>query len=318
MSRFHVNVKNDKENKEDVIEYLRIVGMLEWMKMDLNREFCEVDNERQHLYEKRDYESQLTEPAAYYKGKLLKTLKSSIVVGIVFWIVWVFLILPYLFRNIPMLDRVDEVTSSDGSLYTFLFIIFYILPFIAAVVFWLLRSKTFKHFRLHIKNFIAFNAQEKQRLKNAPNQDAELDNRGSALINLFNRTEYLLEEAYSLNILHPKYRNLNAVFTMFDYFQAGSVDTLKEAINKFDNESRLDKIIDRLGDINETMRRIYDEMQYQTQLLERNHALSRQQLEYTRITAENTKKIARNTQITALNTSLLLLIEDSREWRRGY
>ena len=45
-----------------------------------------------------------------------------------------------------------------------------------------------------------------------------------------------LEEFYSAGIIHPKYQGIVPIFRFYEYYDTGSCDTVKECMNKYDNE----------------------------------------------------------------------------------
>ena len=44
-----------------------------------------------------------------------------------------------------------------------------------------------------------------------------------------------LNQLYNLGIIHPKYQNLNAVLVIYDLLSTGRCDTLKEALNAYED-----------------------------------------------------------------------------------
>lgn len=65
-------------------------------------------------------------------------------------------------------------------------------------------------------------------------------------------TKDALEKAYGMNIIYPKYRNYVAVCSFYDYISSGiccRLDGSDGAYNKFDIESRMDKIITQLDTV---------------------------------------------------------------------
>ncbi|MBR3861901.1 MAG: hypothetical protein IKM84_08495 [Oscillospiraceae bacterium] len=78
----------------------------------------------------------------------------------------------------------------------------------------------------------------------------------SAARDSLQKSKGALAKAYSYDIIHPKYRNLVAVYTMYEYFQAGRCSVLtghEGAYNLYENESRQNHIISMLGQINERL-----------------------------------------------------------------
>lgn len=66
---------------------------------------------------------------------------------------------------------------------------------------------------------------------------------------LCEKSESNLKKLYSYNVIYPKYQNLIAVSSFYDYLYSGSCSTLEGphgAYNKFDVEVRLDKIITKM------------------------------------------------------------------------
>lgn len=128
----------------------------------------------------------------------------------------------------------------------------------------------------------------------------------------FENTINTLNTIYELNILHKKYQTVIAVTSFLEYFETGRCETLREAMNIYENELRLDKIslqlervIDNLNDFKETQYYLYNE------LIEANKKLSNfySELEeiksYSSEMLSNSKMIAYNSKVTADNTKLI-------------
>ncbi len=67
------------------------------------------------------------------------------------------------------------------------------------------------------------------------------------------------EQLLSMRVLHPKYQTMAACMTMLDYFETGRVSALMGpdgAYNLYESELRSNLIIDRLDEINESLKRI--------------------------------------------------------------
>lgn len=66
------------------------------------------------------------------------------------------------------------------------------------------------------------------------------------------RTQRVLQKLYDYNIIHPKYRGFVPVCSLYGYFDTGVCTKLEGhegAYNKYDTESRLDRIICKLDDV---------------------------------------------------------------------
>jgi len=55
-----------------------------------------------------------------------------------------------------------------------------------------------------------------------------------------------LKSLYDMDVIYPKYRNLIAISSIFEYIESYRCNDLVEAYNKFDLEKKLDSIIGRL------------------------------------------------------------------------
>jgi len=92
-----------------------------------------------------------------------------------------------------------------------------------------------------------------------------LDNEISKLEEKNNETINLLNAYYDLNIIYPKYRNLIAISSIYEYLLSGKCHELTGpggAYATYDLESRLDYIIVRLDDVIEKLDQIQNN-QYQ-------------------------------------------------------
>ena len=84
------------------------------------------------------------------------------------------------------------------------------------------------------------------------------------------QTRELLEKFYALNVIFPKYRNMVAICTIYEYFAAGRCTTLvgaDGAYNLYESELRqnliigkLDKIISQLEEIKQNQYILYTEL----------------------------------------------------------
>lgn len=72
------------------------------------------------------------------------------------------------------------------------------------------------------------------------------------LIEIRDETKRILEKFYDKNIIYPKYRDIVAVSSFYDYLSSGVCDSLEGhegCYNKFDLEVRLDTVISKLDDV---------------------------------------------------------------------
>lgn len=136
------------------------------------------------------------------------------------------------------------------------------------------------------------------------------------------KTQDVLDKIYSLNIIYPKYRNLCAISSFYEYFQSGRCTTLaghEGAYNIFENEIRLDRIvqqldvvIEKLDQIKRNQYMLYNAIK-QSQEISNNiikeiqstkNELKNIQSQNTHI-IDNTRVTAYNAKITAQNTEFL-------------
>ena len=120
-------------------------------------------------------------------------------------------------------------------------------------------------------------------------------------------TDDLLEQMYTLDIIHPKYRNFMAIAQIYEYLDTGRCDTLEGpngAYNLHEQELRqniiidhLEQVIDKLDTLNQTMNRVCEVINESNRLLTNiSNTLSRIEV--------NTSLIAYNTQCIAYNTEM--------------
>ena len=135
----------------------------------------------------------------------------------------------------------------------------------------------------------------------------------------------LLAELYSCDVVFPKYRNMIAICSIFEYLASGRVTTLdgpNGAYNLFEMESRqniiinkLDAIIDQLEKIKQNQYVLYSEMQKTNDILQKisnevNHvAHTTQRIEtQAQFIAKATYLTAYYSEITAQNTEAIKYI----------
>ena len=77
-----------------------------------------------------------------------------------------------------------------------------------------------------------------------------------ALQNEYNKLSRKLEETqdtllqmYSLDVIFPKYRNIIAVSSFYEYLLSGRCDKLEGAYNIFESELRMNLIINKIDDV---------------------------------------------------------------------
>lgn len=130
-----------------------------------------------------------------------------------------------------------------------------------------------------------------------------------------NDTEDALDKLYSINVIHPKYRNLIAIASFCEYFETGRCVRLEGhegAYNIFENEMRLDviitnqeKLLDSLEQIKSNQYTLYCAMRESQYHLERISGKLDTVMSLSEQTAQNSAIAAYNSQCTANNTAAL-------------
>jgi len=84
---------------------------------------------------------------------------------------------------------------------------------------------------------------------------------------LHQETGEVLQRLYGYNVIPQKYRTLIAVSTLYEYFQNGRVDSLKEAINLFEQEVRQQIVIDSIQNLSEAVKDMHQSITRNQQML---------------------------------------------------
>ena len=147
-----------------------------------------------------------------------------------------------------------------------------------------------------------------------------LEKQLKTLMDTNRQTKANLEKLYSYNIIHPKYRGLIPVCSLYGYFDTGVCDKLEGhegAYNKYDTESRLDYIICKLDDvirhledIKDNQRQLYLVIKESNKKLDQLNASSRNMMkQLSGIQAQGAEMNARIAQLQT--TSDLALYESA-------
>ncbi len=102
-------------------------------------------------------------------------------------------------------------------------------------------------------------AENEKNTKNARQKISLLNTELHDVQNQYEKTKDILNQYYSKNIIYPKYRNLVAVSSFYEYFCSGRCSQLEGhegAYNIFETEVRLDKVICKLDEVIEQLEEI--------------------------------------------------------------
>lgn len=167
------------------------------------------------------------------------------------------------------------------------------------------------NYRQQMRNYDMAIVEDKKRVQQ------ELDEK-ARLLEIIRMTEdkkheiqQALETFYGVDILFPKYRNLIAVCSLYEYFISGRYSELTGpdgAYNRYETEIRLDRIItkldviiNKLDAIKANQYMLYDALQEGNQLTKRLLEESVRQSKLAEKTVENTALAAHYSEITANN-----------------
>lgn len=131
----------------------------------------------------------------------------------------------------------------------------------------------------------------------------------------YQKTSDALKQYYSLNIIYPKYRNLTAVGSFYDYLCAGRCSKLEGhegAYNIFEDEllhkiiiSRLDDIIERLDEIRSNQYMLYSAIKESNENTNRMYGVISKAADSLQNIEQNTAVSAYYDGITAQNSEVL-------------
>ncbi len=148
------------------------------------------------------------------------------------------------------------------------------------------------------------------------------------VVNQIQKTTSLLESYYSLNILFPKYRDIYAVASIYEYILSGRCYELQGhegAYNLYEHElqmgmiiSRLDRIIDNLESIKRNQRMLYDAIQESNNLSRRiMYQITETEKTLNRIAVSNETIVAENA-IISYNSKRALEELELQKWLNYY
>ncbi len=125
-------------------------------------------------------------------------------------------------------------------------------------------------------------------------------------------TTVLLDEAYSINIIPAKYRNIYAAYFLYEYISTSMV-SLSEALYHCD----LDEISQKLDEIIEQQKEIIMKLARSNALNERIINQNEQILKHAIATENNTALAAQYSQISAVNSKTVSQIQSYNFYKNG-
>lgn len=155
----------------------------------------------------------------------------------------------------------------------------------------------------------------------------QLKNQQKEISSIYNETDRLLKQMYSLDIIYPKYHNMAAVNTILEYLQSGRCSRLTGpdgAYNLFSFEekqniiiNKLDQVLNKLEQIKNTQYMLYNAIQNSNSLLNRIWDQNEEIIRTNRQIAQNSELIAYNTERISTNATITAYIETARAFH-GY
>lgn len=159
-------------------------------------------------------------------------------------------------------------------------------------------------------------AKDKDRVKEEKIQINTLKEEQAELTQQISVIDNTLERLYSLNVVYPKYRSLIPIVTIHEYFDSGRHSSLPEAYNKYEEESRqnriieqLDVVISMLEQIRNNQYALYEAIQESNEIADRIYYQSEEMLTSNRKIAHNSEIAAYNAKIAAENSTISTYID---------
>lgn len=225
--------------------------------------------------------------------------------------------------NHPASDIALALHKIPFELYKFS-IIGFIISFMISVIFGLLIGLIpFAVSRsLYSKAMSEYNAtvnNDNQRVIKENEQKLQLENQLTFTKHNIDELTNSLNKLYSLDIIHPKYRNMITVIRLLEYFDSGRCTALTGtggAYNKYEKEIRQDAIISKLDtainclyQIRDTQYMLYESLE---DCLDELGAITTQNdklISTNQDISQNSAIAAYNSKIAASNTDALVFIE---------
>lgn len=296
----------------DLQNYLYHVQKLETTIFSQNQIAANLEHQNSQLGIKSNFDnfSTYVEPSDEYKQKYKSIFfwVSFCVFGIAYALIWI------------------EVSISEGLLESTLMaekVIFWILLLAGIPVFGLLFAlipcvigvivghiKDIKIAKKHsldrCAELLALSDKDDKRVEKEIIMKARINSQLQELRSEQQQTRQALDSLYAVNIIHPKYRNLIAVTTFYEYFETGICSQLEGhegAYNTYETEMRMNRIIaqmdvviSKLDEIKDNQYTLYQAISQTNQTLQKIDNANRQML-------SSLDSIERNSELIEYNTS---------------
>lgn len=258
-----MDMKEAYMEKKQLLEYINKVFELEAAIYTQNEIIKKIDNE---LYELNHV--QYREKESYYSYEEKREVDSSMGFDIVCaMIIGIIASIP---MGIPFGFLIYLFTDANHP-----FILGDIATFIVMAVVWLPRKISEENWKKEQNDKIRYENMKNRKMVEEANEKVKRHNNGvvnynenlhkeviakngiyipykEKLIEIRDETKRILEKFYDKSIIYPKYRDIVAVSSFYDYLSSGVCDSLEGhegCYNKFDLEVRLDTVISKLDDV---------------------------------------------------------------------
>ncbi len=148
-------------------------------------------------------------------------------------------------------------------------------------------------------------------LKNLIREERELKNV------TIKSTENILNKLYSINIIFPKYRNLIAISSFYEYFESGRCNTLtghEGAYNIYESEIRLNHIVDQLDVVIEKLDAIKRNQYMLYDAIRQTQKTNVRIIKEIKTIQNQNIDILKNTSISAYNSSIIAQNTEAIKW----
>lgn len=130
-------------------------------------------------------------------------------------------------------------------------------------------------------------------------------------------TENALNRLYSADIIFPKYRNLIAISSFYEYFESGRCDTLtghEGAYNIYENEIRLNRIIVQLDIVIDKLEEIKNNQYMLYDAINQTNRTNKKIMSELKSIRNQNADIFKNTSISAYNSSIIARNTEILKW----
>ncbi len=118
-----------------------------------------------------------------------------------------------------------------------------------------------KYYRLRLKEYDDLISRDKERVKKELFQKRSIYPQIKLLLDKYNDSKQCLRKLYDYNIIYPKYQNIIAVASFFEYFDSGRCNQLTGhggAYDVYENEIKFNRIVNKLDLVIEKLDKIAD------------------------------------------------------------